>query len=60
MKIFGALGLGLTILILKALVPEIFTSLTQTILVALHGIRVALLAASHFAVAATQLAPVAH
>ena len=57
MKIFGALGLGLTILILQALVPAIFASLEQTILLALHGAQVALLAATHIAAAANNLVP---
>ena len=32
MKIFGAIGLGLTIIILKIMVPDIFLALKNTLL----------------------------
>ncbi|HEX8946906.1 MAG TPA: hypothetical protein VF829_01700 [Candidatus Paceibacterota bacterium] len=55
-----ALGLGLMILVLKVLVPEIFDSITQTILLALRGAQVSLAAATKLAAAANNFVPPPH
>jgi len=55
MPIFGALGLGVTIIVLKVLTPEIFSALENVVLTFLHGAQVALDAASQLAAVAGQL-----
>ena len=52
MGILRALGLGLTILVLKSLVPELFSEIEGTALAALHGAKVSFIAASQIAATA--------
>ena len=49
MSIFGALGLGLTILVLQSLVPAIFNELQETMLVLLNGAQVSIDVATQLA-----------
>ncbi len=46
MPILGALGLGLTILVLQSTVPAIFSELETTIVIALKGAQAILSTAS--------------
>lgn len=52
MQIFGALGLGLTIIILQATVPAVFSELMNTIIVALQAVQITFSVASQIAGAA--------
>lgn len=56
MPILGALGLGLTILVLQSTVPLIFDQIQVTILALLHGAQVSLHAATLIAGAAESIA----
>ncbi len=55
MPIFGAIGLGVTIIVLKTLVPAIFAQLSATIIAFLHGAELSANAASQLAASAQAL-----
>lgn len=55
MPIFGAIGLGIGILVLKVLTPEIFSELDKTIIIFLHGAQVSIAAATQLAAVASQI-----
>ncbi len=52
MQIFGALGLGLTIIILQATVPAVFSELMNTIIAVLQAVQITFSVASQIAGAA--------
>jgi len=47
MKIFGAIGLGLTIIILKIMVPDIFLALKNTLLMFFNVLQSGLTIGQH-------------
>ena len=55
MPIFGALGLGLTILVLQSLVPAIFHEIEGTTIAVLQGAQISIHAATLLAGAAGSL-----
>ena len=57
MRIRGAIGLGLTLIILQVLTPVIFGELQNTALAFLHGAQVSANVASQIAASAGSVAP---
>jgi|CXWL01.1.fsa_nt_gi hypothetical protein len=52
MHIFGALGLGLTIIILQSTIPTVFSELMDTIIVVLQAVQITFSTVSQLAGAA--------
>ena len=57
MSIFGALGLGLTILVLQGLVPAVFSEIEATALALLNGAQVSIDIATQVAASADAVIP---